>query len=219
MIKYFLLLASFSSLTAAFADSLWNDNTANIYSYKINYKVGDSIELNVNEQSAINYKEQSKSTKSINVNIQGGEMTGILSFIPKGNIDENKNSSDNDNLQIRTVLQGRITNIGDGFVTVNASKTITINNRTSSVQLTGEASFSDIIGKKIVSSKLVNPRLTITTLFENKNTVLANNDFTTVITNPDATNDKDKKSETKLNEAKKKELLLNYFNKVLNVIF
>jgi hypothetical protein len=212
-------LFCFFSFINIFSDTLWNDNAANIYSYKINYRVGDSIEILVNEQSAYDYKEQSKSIKSYSVNVQGGEMTGILTFIPKGDIQETKNSQDIDNLKIQTVLQGRITAVGNGFVTLNATKTISMNNRMSSVQLTGEASFSDVSGKKIASSKLVNPRFTITTLFDNKNIVLQDKDLEKVLTNPDVTNDKDKKYETRVTDAKKKELLLNYFNKILNVIF
>ncbi|OHD14444.1 MAG: hypothetical protein A2Y34_17410 [Spirochaetes bacterium GWC1_27_15] len=213
-----ILIVVFSFISVLlFSDSLWNDISANIYSQRVNYRVGDSIEIVIDEQSVIDYKTNSKSLKSFNINLQGGEMTGIFSFLPKGSIEENKNNQDKDNLKIQTTINARVTNVANGYITITGSKTIQINNKTSSFQIAGEANIADIVGKSILSKKLVNPTISITTLFDNKNIVLNQNDLQKVRVNPDSTTDL--REETRITDQKKQQMLLDYFNKILNVIF
>jgi len=213
----FLVVFSLFSSIVLFADSLWNDNSAYIYSNKINFAVDDTIQILIDENSAVDYKSQTKSLKSYSLNIQGGEMSALLNFVPKGNVEENNNSQNKDNLKISDVIQGRITAVGGKFVHIAGTKNLTVNNKTNSVQIDGDASFSDINAKTILSSKLTNTRISITTLIDNKSIIISNNDIETVRLKPDSTTDLT--TETRVKDAKKKELLLQYFNKVLNVIF
>jgi flagellar L-ring protein FlgH len=213
-----ILIFIFSFMTiAASADSLWNDNSANIYSNKIKFAVGDTIQILVDEQSVIDYKSDNKTVKSYDINIQGGELTAILNFVPKGNVQESGSAQNKDNLKIQTTIQGRITRIGNNTVTITGSKNLVVNNKSNFVTITGDASFSDVTAKSVLSSKLIDPQISITSLIDNKNQIINTNDIETVTLNPDSTSDK--KQETRLKDAKKKELLLNYFNKILNVIF
>ena len=202
-----------------YAESLWNDNAANIYSNKVNFRVGDTIRILVDEKSSIDYKSQNKTIKSYDINISGGELTAILNFVPKGSVEESGNSQNKDNLKIETTIQGRVTAIGNNFVTITGTKNILVNNKSNLITITGDASFADVNANSILSSRLINPRISITSLIDNNTNVITANDLEEVVTNPDATSDALKKTETKLKDAKKKELLLNYFNKILNVIF
>lgn len=200
-----------------FSESLWNDNATYIYSQKINYKAGDTVEIVVEETSVIDYKSTNKTDKFSNITITGGEMTTLLTFLPKGNIEESKNSQNKDQFKINTVLQGTITNINNQIVTISASKNVQIDNKSSKVQITGEANISDISGKKISSKKLLNSQISITTLIDNDNIVINQNDFEKFRINPDSTTDL--REDTRIRDEKKREMLLNYFNKILNVIF
>jgi len=183
----------------------------------INYKVGDTIEIVIEENSSIDYKGTNKTVKSSNINIQGGEMTSILSFLPKGSIEENKNSQNKDQIKITNIVQGRITAVNGETVTINANKSLNVNNKISNVAITGEANFSDISGKRISSKKLINSQINITTLVDNQNIVINQNDFERFRVNPDSTTDL--REDTRIRDDKKRQMLLDYFNKILNVIF
>ncbi|MCK4799282.1 MAG: flagellar basal body L-ring protein FlgH [Spirochaetes bacterium] len=211
----FLIFLFFSMFV--FADSLWDDRAADIYNRKVYYKIGDSIQILINEQSAFEYKSSTKSLKSYKLNISGGEMSGLMDFVPSGNAEENKNSLDRDNLKIQSVIQARITRVANNYITITGKKQVQINNKISSVEISGDAYLSDIIGNSIFSNKLIDSSLKIISLIENDSKVITGNDLINVILNPDATSDIIEK--TMLSDTKKKEMLLEYFNKILNVIF
>ncbi len=199
------------------SETLWNDNAADIYNKFIGYKVGDSIEIVIDENSTIDYKGSNKTVKTLSFNIQGGEMTSILSFLPTGSIEENKNSQNKDQVKINSVVQGQITAINGSVVTISANKSLIINNKVSNITLNASANFSDISGKRISSKKLTNSQINITTLVDNKNIVINQEDFEKYRVNPDSTTDL--REDTRIRDDKKKEILLDYFNKILNTIF
>ena len=211
--SFFILIFNFNT----FSKSLWDDKASNIYSRKINYAVGDSIQIIITEDSAVEYKTSTKALKTFKIDISGGEMSGVFNFLPKGDVEDNKNSQDSDRLKINSVISARIVQVNDNYVTVRGIKQVSVNNKTSSIDISGDASLQDINGKSILSSKLTNQSLRITTLIDNQNNVITANDLQTVAANPDSTTDK--KQTTSLSDAKKRDLLLRYFNKLLNLIF
>lgn len=218
MLKKILIFLNYGIIILSLlAESLWNDNQAYIYSRKINYRVGDTITVIVDEQSSFEYKANSKGVKTYNINIQGGELSAIFSFFPKGTIEENKNLQDKDDFKIKMTLQGIITAVNDTRVTINATKQITINNKVGSIQITGSADVKDIVGNTILSKKLANQTLVITTVVDNLNNIIQDNDLVQVVINPDSTTDR--REETRLSEQRKRALLIEYFNKILNLIF
>lgn len=194
-----------------FPVSLWNDKAANIYNSKIYYNVGDSIQIKITEDFTYEYRASYKTLKSFKLDSSGGELSGIISFIPKGQAEDNKTGNEKDSAKIKSIIQARVVRVENNFITIQGSKTITLNNKTSSVTITGDASLTDIKNNSILSGNLVNMNLSITTLIDNANVIIRNQD---IETNPDATTDKNK-----LSDAKKREILLEYFNKILNVIF
>lgn len=200
-----------------FSESLWNDKAGDIYNRKIFYNVGDSINIVITESSKYEYKSSTKSLKSYNIDITGGELSGIFDFLPKANIEEDKNSIDNDSLKIENVIQGRIVNVSDNYITVRGTKRIQMNNKVSSITITGDAYYSDVVDNSINSNKMINPSLSVTTLLDNQRTIITERDLLREVLNPEATTDIIET--TKLSDAKKREILLNFFNKILNLIF
>jgi hypothetical protein len=198
-------------------ESLWDDKAGDIYNRKIYYNEGDSINVIITESSSIDYKSNSKSLKTYGFDITGKELTGIFTFLPKGNSEETENSQSKDTLKINSEIQGRIISAIGNSVTIQARKQIIIDNKSSVMEITGDANLKDIKGNSIFSTKLINPTLRITTLLDNTRTIINPNDLKTTIINPDSTTDR--KTETTLNDGKKRELMLYYFNKILNVIF
>lgn len=183
----------------------------------MNYKVGDSIKILVEENSNIQYKSSTQSMKTYSVDIQEGEMSAVFNFIPEGKTEESKNIQDKDEVEIKTSINATITDVKDKLITINASKRLTLNNKTSIIQINGDVNYFDIKNNMVYSHDLINQTVRISTLLENVNQIISAADLEKVITNPDATTDI--KEETRLKENKKQELLIEYFNKILSLIF
>ena len=200
-----------------YSETLWDDKAANLYSLKLNYKIGDPIQVLIEEENSIKYKSGTQSLKTYNLEIKGGEMSAMFDFIPEGKVEETKNSRDNDEFNIVNSVKAVITNISGNIVDISGSKLITLNNKTSSIELTGRVNIRDIVNSTIFSKDVMEKSIRITTLLENSEIIISTSDLEKTTVNPDATDDV--VEETKLNDTKKEELLLEYFNKILNLVF
>jgi flagellar basal body L-ring protein FlgH len=201
-------------LLSSFSDSLWNDKAGGIYNKKVNYNVGDSIQVVLNESSNLEYNSNSRASKSYKVQISGSKISGITDILPQGNIEEDKNSQDIDRIKLNGTLQARVTAVGDNFITIQGIKDIGINNKASRVLITGNAYLQDIKGNSIESNKLIDSSLQITTLIDNNNTIISDKDL--INKNKDLTGDV--KEDISISDQKKRELQLQILNKILNVI-
>lgn len=198
----------FFVFSISFSESLWNDNAGDIYTKKVYYRAGDSIKIILNESSVLEYRSNSKANKSYKAEISGGKITGIIDFLPQGSIEENKNSQDNDRLKLNAVIQARVTAIGNNYVTIRGIKDLTVNNKLSRIEIAGDAYLSDIKGNSIESNKLIDSKLRVTTLIDNNINVILDRDLSS-----------DAFQNIAITNEKKKELLLQIINKILNVIF
>lgn len=213
----FLFLILFIFSFNIYSVSLWDDRAGDIYNKKIYYNIGDSIQVVITEDSNYEYKSSNKSLKSYKIDVRGGEISGFFDFIPQGGIEENKTGSERDNLKIKNSIQATVTGINNNIVTLRGTKNLSLNNKLNRITLAGQANIFDIKDNMILSSNLINSTLSITTLLENQNNIITNNDLVTELVNPDVTSDT--RTQTKLSDAKRRELIIEYFNKILNVIF
>jgi len=145
MKKIFLILSLFGFCVFFYPETLWKDSYANIYNSKINYTIGDSILILVNENTSLAYKSRVKSVKNFSINIKGGEYSALLDFLPTGDISDNKNSNENDDLNIKTELQGRIVSVNGDNLGISAQKQILLNNKISTIQLNGTVNIKDVV--------------------------------------------------------------------------
>ncbi|MCG8569374.1 MAG: flagellar basal body L-ring protein FlgH [Spirochaetes bacterium] len=211
------ILTFLYSISILFAETLWDNKAGDIYSRNINYKTGDTIKILIEEETAILYKSSTQSLKTYTLDVKGGDFSAVLNFLPQGKVEENKNSQDKDEIKISNFINAQIVNVDNSLLTIEGSKTITLNNKTSTVRLNGRIHINDIINQQVYARDILDQRLTITTLLENQSSIIADNDIISVITNPDSTTDQ--KEELQLSEIKKRELMLQYVNKILNLIF
>jgi len=213
MKKIFLVFCSLGFCVFFYPETLWNDNYANIYNSKINYSVGDSILIVVNENTSLAYKSGAKSVKNFSINIKGGEYSALLDFLPTGDISDNKNSNDNDDLNIKTELQGRIISINGDNLGITAQKQIFLNNKISTIQINGTVNIKDIVNGSIASSNIQNQTLRFSSLLQNDRTILNDDDVITIDTTADVVN------KTAVTDEKRKEMILNIINNLINAIF
>ncbi|MCH5149638.1 MAG: flagellar basal body L-ring protein FlgH [Spirochaetales bacterium] len=206
MRKFFFLCMLFNCFLLC-STNLWDNQAADVYSRKIRYRVNDSVKIQVSEKTKLKYTGSAKSLKTTSVNSQSGELSGVFEVIPSGDVNESKESSSKDEFEYIAELQGRIIDVKDNYVTVSGSKTISVDNKVSRISIRGDVALNDLKGNNVNASDLMDERLEITTMIENAYFPLTNEDL-------DVSSDS-----VVLTEEKKRDLLLQYLNKMLNVLF
>lgn len=206
MRKFFLLSLIFGCFFLCSA-TLWDDAAGDVYSRKIRYRVNDSIKIKIDEKTKLKYTGSSKTLKTASIKSQGGELAGVFEIVPSADVNESKESSDKDELEYVAELQGRIIDVKDSYVTVSGSKTISIDNKVSRISIRGDIALGDLKGNTVNASDFMDERLEITTAVENAFLPLTDEDF-------DVSSDV-----IVLTEEKKRDLLVKYLNKMLNVLF
>ena len=97
--------------------------------------------------------------------------------------------------------------VKDNYVTVSGSKTISIDNKVSRISIRGDVALSNLKGNNVKAADLMDERLEITTAVDNAYLPLTDEDL-------------DESSDVVvLTEEKKRDLLVKYLNKMLNVLF
>jgi hypothetical protein len=204
-------------ISIAYAESLWDDSGKNIYSNKVSYKNGDSVKIIIDEQQKIKYKSSTDSRKADSVSINGGEYSALFNFLPNGTSTETKNGNDEDEFHLNGTIVASITSVNDNTVTLVGRKTLSLNNKTSLMEMSGTANMSSIKSGTIVSSDIQNLSLRVSTLLFNENDIINGDDIVERLRNPDATDDDS--TETVISDEKRKEMFLRYVNKLLNVVY
>ncbi|MBR6200419.1 MAG: flagellar basal body L-ring protein FlgH, partial [Spirochaetales bacterium] len=110
-----------------------------------------------------------------------------------------------------------ITAVTDNNVTLVGRKTLTMNNKTSLIEMSGIANMNRIKSGTIMSSDIQDLSLRVTTLLFNANDVLNNDDLVEQRVNPDATDDET--TETVVSEEKRRRLFMQYVNQLMNLIY
>ncbi len=223
--KYFCVIFLFL-LTGLSSETLWNDKMSDIYSVKVNFKINDSVKIKINEKSVLNYKSTSKTLKSVSIDMKSEDVVGVFELIPEGSIDENKSGQDKDEFNYSGELQAKITGISDNFITVSGVKNVSINNKNSKVELSGDVGYKDMRGNVVLSSDIMNLSFKITTAIDSTVIPVSTEDFiletkleTTVNENGETVENTVTTGKYKISDDKKREFLLNYLNKILNVVF
>jgi flagellar basal body L-ring protein FlgH len=214
IIPVLLVILSTVFLTS---ESLWDDTAENLYNRKINYQVGDPVTIHVMEASALSYRSSSKSLKTFSASVSGGEITGIFDFLPQGSVDETKSSNMADDFSIEMTLQGSIQSITGNNAVISGSKSIQVNNKRSSLSISGTVPVSYIKDNAVSSTRIIDTSIQLTTLLDSDIDVITESDLVKIILNPEATSDIIDKTE--LREETRQQLLLQYFNSLLNVLF
>jgi len=224
-VKYFCVIFLLV-LTGLSSETLWNDKMSDMYSAKVNFKINESVKIKINEKSVLNYKSTSKTLKSVSIDMKSEDVVGVFELIPEGSIDENKSGQDKDEFNYSGELQAKIVGISDNFITISGIKNVSINNKNSRVELSGDVGYKDMRGNVVLSSDIMNLSFKITTAIDSTVFPVLAEDFvletkleTTVNENGETVENNVTTGKYKLSDDKKREFLLNYLNKILNVVF
>lgn len=220
-----------------FARSLWKDGM-NVY--KLRVKNGDLVRIRFSEKTIMKYKIEQKQNNYQAT--RGKKGTGqVFSFFPDAEVSENdtiKNQNDvSVNNENKFVIPAKVKAVSNGIVSIEGLNSSLVNGETFRIRFLGEFDMSSLNSDySVLSTEIYNLDFQVTKeppanteFFSEKdllfttnyadlttNIVVTNNTTNTMVT----TNESSVKLEFKgIQDAKKKQILVNYLNFIVNSLF
>ncbi len=244
--KYpFLILVSFFLCLVGVVggESLWTPGFNGYLSPGSTIKVGDTVIVSIDSNTSLSFQSATQDSRNLSLRFSGGETGNIFAFLPTVQSGGNMNGRGKERLTLKTSLVARVRKIDPaGMLEISGSRTIKVNGEEESISLSGIVDPADLQkGKFIDFSMIADSSLVFKTLLEPGRPVLTTNDIKEIITQtnklqPNQANQTNQTrqpqgrvapvaagaSTTKtyaLSDAKKKQLLLLYLNKMIDLLF
>lgn len=234
---FFLAAALTGPAQTAPAKSLWKDGM-NVY--KLRVKNGDLVKIRFTEKTILKYKvEQRQNNFQNTTGKKGGGQ--LFSFFPDADVSENdtiKNQNDvSVNNENKFVIPAKVTAVNGGIVSIEGKNSSLVNGESFKIRFLGDFDMNSLDSDySVMSTEIYNLEFQVTKeppvntdYFSEKDMVFATNysEMTTnaVISNnvtnfTVTTNMSSVKLEFKgIQDAKKKQILVNYMNFIVNSLF
>ncbi len=209
-----------------YAESLWNER-GNIYSTSKQWKVGDSIKVIFNERSLVDYRMANSEMQKVSAQGEGGS-GAFINFLPSLGSSDNFQTSQKYSTKNKSRLEASITVqvaavLPTGNLRIKGIHSIVVNNQLENITITGEVNPKDIKKKKYVySTDIINAAIKYQSKII-KPTVITTGDyvktFTTNISVVSGKTQMNITSKYEISESKKKQLIIQYLNKILSILF
>lgn len=234
---FFISAALCAAGPSLYAKSLWKDG---LNVYKLTVKKGDLVRIRFSEKTIMKYKiEQKQNNYQVTKGKKGGGQ--LFSFFPDAEVNENdtiKNQNDvSVNNENKFVIPAKVTGVDGVIVSIEGLNSSLINGETFKIKFLGEFDMGSLNSDYSVfstdiydldfqvtkeppaSTEVLNEKdLLFATNYSEltTNSVVSNNITNIVVT----TNQSSVKLELKgIQDAKKKQLLVNYLNFIVNSLF
>lgn len=176
-----LLLAA---LTRAGGDSLWSPDFKGYLSGGRGFAVGDTIVVQIDASSSLSFSASSNDTKNLTLEFTGGQSGNLFSFLPQVRTGGEQSTTGKDSLSLKTQVPVVVTAVNpDGSAQVQGSRTVSVQGKNESVTVSGSVSPGLLDQKGSINfSKLANSRLVYTTFLASAKDVLTQADLQTLLT-------------------------------------
>jgi flagellar basal body L-ring protein FlgH len=206
--------------------------------------VGDVINVTIDAVTAVEFSAQADQSHVITIQLAGGQDGDLLSFLPQGATSANRAARRGQDTAVAAVMAARVVQVDlDGTALVEGVRTLTIDDRLESLSVTGRLDPRFLGGqRRVMFSQLADARLTIRTYLSPTTTPISVADLVTSlqavtgavagIPAPQAPVDPGALVEAgasqaeaavppslQLSPARQQELLLQYLNALLGLIF
>ncbi|GEM_PF-4457657 len=208
--KKFLVLFFFCFILPLHSESLWKDG--GLYTAS-KYKQGDLVKIIFKRKNVVEFSTFQQNQESVSLNNPDKSGTMVLNFLPQLSGDSMNKSSknaaiknrDNVNFSIMTSVQSVDTN---GNLVIAGQHQVIINNQKETVRLQGIVNPTRITGDKVYSDDVYDLSMEYNRQVFKKDLV-AESDLmdSTSLTN------------LELQDPKKREIIMKYFNQVLPLLF
>ena len=234
-------LLLFAAVMAAGAESLWSPDFKGYISGGRALAVGDVLAVEIDASSSLSFSSSSNDSKNLTIEFSGGETGNLFSFLPQLRTGGTQSTKGGDSMSLKAQIPVVVTGIApDGRAQVQGSRTITVQGKQESITLTGLVSPKLIDQKgKIAFSQLSDSRLAYRTFLSSPGDVLSSKDLQELLTPAPAATPAaagaaaagtaagtaapaSQPAPTRtlvIPDARKKELLLLYLNRLIDIIF
>jgi len=225
----FLLLAV---LTPAGAESLWSPDFKGYLSGSRGFAVGDALVVQIDASSSLSFSSSSNDSKSFTLEFTGGESGNLFSFLPQLRTGGNRTTTGKDSLSLKTLIPVVVTAITpNGTAQVQGSRSISVEGKNESITVSGSISPRLLDQKGTMSfSRLTNARLAYTTFLASAKDVLTQADLKQLLAPAPAAGAQPAGTPAPpttgapagtltITDARKKELLLLYLNRLIDIVF
>lgn len=231
----------------ASGESLWSPDFKGYLSGSKGLAVGDSLVVQIDASSSLSFSSSSNDSKNLTLEFSGGESGNIFSFLPQVRTGGTQTTAGKDSLSLKTQIPVVVTAVNpDGTAQVQGSRAVVIQGKNESITVTGAISPGLLDQKGAVNfSELANARLTYTTFLASSKDVLSPADLQRLLT-PAAPAPaggaapaaapaagaaaapaagaagapaQQAPSGLAIPDARKKELLLLYLNRLIDIVF
>lgn len=224
--RTFILFSLFLAVPAA-AGNLWNREN-DVYSNKKRFSPGDRIKIVFNEKSLVDYNLSLSETSRSSGSAGGGQSVMYFDFLPALSGDGSFSVSQKSGTRNRNVISKSITAevvrvLTNGNLRISGRHYIRVNDTMEQILVDGQVNPDDIRNKKIIySTDIINPSIVYNSQIV-KQEILAGNDFirgavtNTVVVSGVTQSRVSPKFDVA--ERKKQELILQYLNRILTILF
>jgi flagellar basal body L-ring protein FlgH len=239
-----LLLLAVGAMAGA--ESLWSPGFKGYLSGGHGLAVGDVVVIQIDASSSLSFTSSSNDTKNLTLEFSGGDSGNLFSFLPQVRTTGSRSAAGRDVLSLKTQIPAIVTNVNpDGTVQVQGSRNVVVEGKDESVTVSGTVSPALIDQKGSVAfSRLANSRLVYRTFLTSSQDVLSAADIRQVLAPAAAPAAAGAVAPAAgaaaaapgaapghaaaqpapapgltLTDAKKRQLLLQYLNRLIDVVF
>lgn len=233
--KTFSLLAVLLcfSLFSGFTESLWDEEFSGYGTGKQRFQPGRILTVTINTDTKLSYSSAASGDRELVLTFSGGETGDLFSFLPEIQTREQGTREGEEELSISSSVAVRVqeTNAA-GMSFVQGSRNTTVNGGVQALTVSGWCDPKSVGPEGTIPFHLLaDGKLTYRTLLETDKEILRENDISTAFAElmagtveseeetPDEAAAAAERDGVKLTEERKYELLLQYINRFLSLIF
>ncbi len=174
-VRFVCLLLLLAVTAGAGAESLWSPGFKGYLSGSRGPAVGDVLVVQIDASSSLSFTSSSNDSKNLTLEFSGGESGNLFSFLPQVRTSGTRSTTGRDVLSLKTQIPVVVTALNpDGTAQVQGSRTVSVEGKDESVTVTGAVSPGLIDQKGSVSfSRLANSRLVYRTFLTSARDVLS----------------------------------------------
>jgi hypothetical protein len=176
----FLLLWS---APQARSDSLWSPDFKGYLSGGKGLEKGDTVVVAVDSSSALSFTSTNSDSKSLTIEFSGGEGGNLFSFLPQVKTGGTLSAKGGEQYSLRAEVPATVTQTDQtGRALVSGTRSITLEGKEQSINLTGWVSPKDVDPRgRVALSRLADARLVFKTFLAPSQPILSDKDIQTII--------------------------------------
>jgi hypothetical protein len=218
----------------ASAESLWSPDFKGYLSGSNGLARGDTVIVAIDTSSSLSFSASNNDSKTLTLEFSGGEGGNLFSFLPQMKTGGSQSAKGASQYSLRGEIPATVTDIdASGRAVLSGSRTVVLEGKEETVALSGWVDPRDVDQKgKVSLSRIGNARLIYRTFLIPSEQVLTSRDIQEIIASAappagaaaaaPASAAPSGQAPTKvlaLSDAKKRELLLLYLNRLMDVLF